>query len=331
MEKSENSADITRAQALQARLAADVRARVQDLKFASGIVRIILDVAGLDAAAREQLDSAVKAQLGQEVDVDDIRVAMIAEKPTRVILAVGSGKGGVGKSTLAANLAVALARQGRKVGLVDADVYGPSQPRLLASEGQKPEVNGKKLVPIAGAWGVPMLSMGHLVEPGQAVAWRGPMASNALLQLVEGDWGDTQVLVLDLPPGTGDLQLTMLQKFRPSGAVIVSTPQDLALMDAERAIQLFEHAKVPIVGFVENMAGYACPHCGEISDPFGSGGVEASAHNKGYPFLGKVPLDIAIRKESDAGRPPAASDSAQGQAFVEIAARVGQWLDITGG
>jgi ATP-binding protein involved in chromosome partitioning len=259
--------------------------------------------------------------------VETVRVAMTAEKRGRKIIAVGSGKGGAGKSTLSANLAVALARQGRRVGLVDADIYGPSQPRLLANEGVKPTARGDKLVPVPSPWGVPVLSMGHLVAPGQAIAWRGPMAGNALSQLVDADWGDAEVLVVDLPPGTGDVQLTMLQRFKPTGAVIVSTPQDLALMDATRALQLFEQGGVPVIGIVENMAGYACPHCGEVSDPFGQGGAEAAARTMGHAFLGRVPLDLAIRQDSDAGKPPAAGDGPQADAFAAIARRVATWLD----
>ncbi|MEO5586530.1 MAG: Mrp/NBP35 family ATP-binding protein [Novosphingobium sp.] len=252
---------------------------------------------------------------------------MIADKPRRQIIAVGSGKGGVGKSTLSANLAVALARLGRKVGLVDADIYGPSQARLMGNTDQRPEAFDKQLIPVPSAWGVPVLSMGHLIEAGKAIAWRGPMVSGALGQLVDAAWGDAEILIIDLPPGTGDVQLTMLQKHKPAGAVIVSTPQDLALIDATRAIQLFEQAGVPIVGLVENMAGYACPHCNEVSDPFGHGGVEAEAQALGAAFLGRIPLDRAIREASDAGQPPAANDGPQGQAFTAIAKRLLAWLD----
>jgi ATP-binding protein involved in chromosome partitioning len=301
--------------------------RLQSLRLADGVATLVLDVAGLDGLERDRLEVAVKAALRAQPGVSEVRVAMTADKPRRQIVAVGSGKGGVGKSTLSANLAVALHRMGRKVGLVDADIYGPSQPRLMANEGMKPEAREKMLVPVPSPWGVPLLSMGHLVEPGQAIAWRGPMAGNALGQLIDAEWGDAEVLIVDLPPGTGDVQLTMLQRHKPAGAVIVSTPQDLALMDATRAMQLFEQAGVPIIGLVENMAGYACPHCGEVSDPFGQGGVEAAARAMGQAFLGRIPLDLSIRQDSDKGNPPAAGDGPAGEIFTAIARRIATWLD----
>ncbi len=316
---------------LKAALPPLAQSRLQSLRLADGVATLVLDVAGLDKLERERLEEAVQAALRVLPGIAEVRVAMTAERgganPRPLILAVGSGKGGVGKSTLAANLAVAMARAGRKVGLVDADIYGPSQPRLLATEGIRPDARDKQLLPVQSPWGVPMLSMGQLIEPGRAIAWRGPMAGNALSQLIDADWGDTQVLVVDLPPGTGDVQLTMVQRFKPDGAVIVSTPQDLALMDAARAMQLFEQTGVPIVGLVENMAGYLCPHCGESSDPFGHGGAEAAASAMGHAFLGRIPLDLAIRQASDAGTPPAAGDGPQADAFAAIARRVGTWLD----
>jgi ATP-binding protein involved in chromosome partitioning len=313
--------------ALAELLPAPVRRRLQSLRLTGGTATLVLDVAGLERKERDGLEQAVKAALDGAAGVDEVRVAMVADKPLRRIIAVGSGKGGVGKSTLSANLAVALARLGRKVGLVDADIYGPSQARLMGNEGERPQAYDKQLIPLKTQWGVPVLSMGHLIEPGKAMAWRGPMVSGALSQLVDAAWGDAEILIVDLPPGTGDVQLTMLQKHKPAGAVIVSTPQDLALIDATRAMQLFEQAGVPIVGLVENMSGYACPHCNEVSDPFGHGGVEDEAATLGQDFLGRIPLDITIRQESDAGRPPAAGDGPQGQAFAAIARRLLAWLD----
>lgn len=291
-----------------------------------GRVSLILDVTGLSPAERDRLDQVVHAALEKVEGVTHIRVAMTAEKNMRALIAVGSGKGGVGKSTLSANLAIALASLGRKVGLIDADIYGPSQPRLMGTEGMRPTAEGQKLNPVASPWGIPMLSLGHLVKPGQAVAWRGPMAGNALSQLIDADWDDCDTLIIDLPPGTGDVQLSMIQKHKPAGAVIVSTPQDLALIDATRAIDLFNQSTVPIIGIVENMAGYVCPHCGESSDPFGNGGAEASASAMGHAFLGRVPLDIGVRMASDAGSPPAATGGPQAAAFAAIAAKLDTWL-----
>jgi ATP-binding protein involved in chromosome partitioning len=314
-------------EALKAHLAEAVQSRVQSLRQTKDAVTVVLDGSGLSAAGRTALEGEVKAALTAQPGVTEVRVAIMADKPVRRIIAVGSGKGGVGKSTVSANLAVALARMGRHVGLVDADVYGPSQPKLLGAEGIKPTAKGDKLVPVQTKWGVPLLSMGQLVAPGKALAWRGPMAGNALGQLIDAEWGAVDILVVDLPPGTGDVQLTMLQKHKPVGAVIVSTPQDLALIDAVRAMQLFEVGDVPLIGMVENMAGYACPHCGEVSDPFGTGGAEAMAGRLDLPFLGRIPLAPAIRLKSDAGTPPAAGDEPEAIHFTQLAASVAAWLD----
>lgn len=308
------------------RLPEDLRVRVQSARLAEGRAVLVLDAGGLDGAARAALEDAVRESVGALDAVDEVHVALTADKPRRRIIAIGSGKGGVGKSTLAANLAVALARRGGKVGIVDADIYGPSQARLLSTEGQKPTARDKQLIPLDTDSGVKLLSMGNLVEADRAIAWRGPMAAGALGQMVDGDWGDTDTLIVDLPPGTGDVQLTMVQKHKPDGAIIVSTPQDLALMDATRAMNLFHGAEVPIVGLVENMAGYVCPHCGEVSDPFGSGGAEAVAEQIGIPFLGRIPLDIGIRTASDAGKPVAGGDDMRGRAFGMIAERLEAWM-----
>lgn len=312
---------------LRAALPPLAQSRLQSLRLADGRAIVVLDAGGLDGVERERLETAVKEALAGHPGVTEVRVALMADKPRRRIIAVGSGKGGVGKSTVSANLAIALHRLGHKVGLVDADIYGPSQPRLLGSEGIKPKAQGDKLIPVPNQFGVPLLSMGQLIEPGKAIAWRGPMAGNALGQLIDADWGDRDLLVVDLPPGTGDVQLTMLQRHKPAGAVIVSTPQDLALIDARRAIQLFEVGEVPVVGMIENMAGYQCPHCGEMSDPFGQGGAEAAARDLGLPFLGRIPLELAIREASDAGTPPAAGEGTASDAFAAIARRVATWLD----
>ncbi|MDT8758948.1 Mrp/NBP35 family ATP-binding protein [Sphingomonas psychrotolerans] len=301
------------------------------VRIEGGRASIVLDVTGLAAAASAELEADARRVAESSPGVSEVRVLLTSERRTRRLIAVGSGKGGVGKSTIAANLAIALARRGRRVGLVDADIYGPSQTRLLAVDGIRPEAREKTLIPVQTRFGVPLLSMGGLVPEGQAIAWRGSMAGGALGQMVDADWGDAEILILDLPPGTGDLQLTMVQKHKPAGAIIVSTPQDLALIDAARAIDLFNKVNVPIVGLIENMAGYACPHCGEVSDPFGSGGAEAAAGKMGLPFLGRVPLELAIRAASDAGDPPAAGNGPQAETFAALAARLDDWLAANGG
>ncbi len=312
---------------LRAALAPQIQARLQRLSLSDGVAVAVLDAGGLDKAGRSALEAAVTEGLAGREGVSAVRIALTSDKVRRRIIAVGSGKGGVGKSTVSANLAVALARSGRQVGLVDADIYGPSQPRLLGSEGIKPQAHDSKMIPVPTRWGVPLLSMGQLIDPDKAIAWRGPMAGNALGQLIDAHWGPVDTLVVDLPPGTGDVQLTMLQRYKPDAAVIVSTPQDLALIDARRAIQLFDVGQVPVIGLVENMAGYVCPHCNEISDPFGSGGTEQAAADLSLPFLGRIPLDITIRQASDDGIPPAAGDGPQGRVFAGLAAQVAAWLD----
>jgi ATP-binding protein involved in chromosome partitioning len=284
------------------------------------VATVVVDATGLSADERAQIERQVRARMISVPGVEDTRVAMTAERLERTIIAVGSGKGGVGKSTVAANLAVALGRMGKKIGLVDADIYGPSQPRIMGQAG-RPELAGEQIVPLP-AHGVRMLSIGQLIEPGTAVAWRGPMTASALSNLMDGDWGDCEILVVDMPPGTGDVQMTLTQKWKPAGAVIVSTPQDLALIDATRAIDMFRKMGVAVIGLIENMAGYQCPHCGEISDPFGSGGAEAAAKVMEIPFLGRIPLRLSIRRASDAGTPPAAGDGEEAVLFREIAQRL---------
>jgi ATP-binding protein involved in chromosome partitioning len=295
-----------------------------------GRATLMIDVSGLGEDAANDLEARARED-ASAAGATEIRVLRTREHRERRLIAVASGKGGVGKSTVSTNLAVALARRGRRAGLVDADISGPSQPRLLGTEGAKPDARDSRMIPVQTFAGVPMLSMGMLVPHGQAIAWRGPMVSNALSQLVEAHWDNVDPLLLDLPPGTGDVQLTMIQKHKPAGAVIVSTPQDLALIDARRAIDLFGKAGVPVIGLVENMAGYACPHCGEVSDPFGRGGAEAEATALGIPFLGRVPLSIGIRQASDAGEPPAAGNGPDAAAFDGIAAAVERWLAANGG
>ncbi|HJT39569.1 MAG TPA: Mrp/NBP35 family ATP-binding protein [Sphingobium sp.] len=317
---------MTDLESFAARLKTLTDGRASTPRVKGGIMSLALDVAGLSPEQRDAVAAAIREGALTVPGVEDVRIAMTAERRPLKIIAVASGKGGVGKSTLSANLAVALKRLGVSVGLVDADIYGPSQAKLMASEDKKPQAREKQLIPVESPFGVPMLSMAHLVDPGKALAWRGPMAGNALSQLIDADWGDVELLVVDMPPGTGDVQLSMVQKHKPAGAVIVSTPQDLALIDATRAVSLFEQTQVPMIGLVENMAGYSCPHCGEVSDPFGAGGAEAAAATMGMPFLGRIPLAIDIRRRSDAGDPPAAGDDVHGQAFRAIAEKVVAWV-----
>jgi ATP-binding protein involved in chromosome partitioning len=287
--------------------------RIRSRKLAGGVATIIADATGLSDPDRQALEDELKAAALQMPGVKEARIALTAAQTARTLIAIGSGKGGVGKSTVSANLAIALANKGKKVGLIDADVYGPSQPTLLGAH-EKPSAENEKLIPVE-AHGIKFLSLGQLVSPGHALAWRGPMATGALNNLIEADWGYTELLVVDLPPGTGDVQLSLIQRSRPAGAIIVSTPQDLSLIDARRAVDLFNKTSVPVIGIIENMATYTCPHCGEESHPFGIGGAESAASEMGVPFLGRLPLSLAIREASDAGRPLAA----EAETFAEIA------------
>jgi ATP-binding protein involved in chromosome partitioning len=294
--------------------------RIRSRRLKDGVATIIADASGLSERERGALEQELKSAALAVAGVNDARIALTAAEPSRTLIAIGSGKGGVGKSTVAANVAVALARMGKRVGLIDADVYGPSQPTLLGTDA-KPEAADDRLIPVE-AHGLKFLSLGQLVSPGHALAWRGPMATGALAKLIEADWGDAELLLVDLPPGTGDVQLSLIQRSRPAGAVIVSTPQDLSLIDARRAVDLFNKTSVPVLGIVENMATYVCPHCGEASHPFGTGGAEAAAAEMGVPFLGRLPLSLAVREASDAGRPPAAGAGAEAEAFETIARKL---------
>jgi ATP-binding protein involved in chromosome partitioning len=294
--------------------------RIRSRKLAAGVATIIVDATGLASAEAKQLEDEIRTAALHIAGVKDARIAMTAAQVARTLIAIGSGKGGVGKSTVSANLAIALARAGKKVGLIDADVYGPSQPTLLGTH-EKPTAENEKLIPVE-AHGIRFLSLGQLVSPGHALAWRGPMATGALANLLDADWGDAELLLVDLPPGTGDVQLSLIQRSRPAGAVIVSTPQDLSLIDARRAVDLFNKTSVPVLGIVENMATYTCPNCGQDSHPFGSGGAEAAASEIGVPFLGRLPLSIVIREASDAGTPPATSESSEAQAFADLAQKL---------
>ncbi|HUC63914.1 MAG TPA: iron-sulfur cluster carrier protein ApbC [Stellaceae bacterium] len=246
----------------------------------------------------------------------------------RSIIAVASGKGGVGKSTVAANLALGLAAAGLEVGLLDADIYGPSMPRMLGISGRPASRDGKALQPMRNH-GIKCMSMGFLVPEDTPMIWRGPMVMSALQQMLRDvEWGELDVMVVDLPPGTGDAQLTMAQQVPLAGAVIVSTPQDIALLDARKGLNMFRRVDVPVLGIVENMSYFRCPHCGGRSDIFSHGGARREAERLGVEFLGEVPLDILIRETSDAGQPIVVShpDSEHAAIFRRMAARLAETL-----
>ncbi len=311
--------------------------RVSGIVLRNGQAGLVLAVDGLSAGDASALEARVNAELRSVSGVEGVRIITTAERgdapqgphPTapapmpeiRYIVAVGSGKGGVGKSTVAANLAAAFAGHGLKVGLLDADIYGPSVPMLLGR--QERLTLRDKLIQPAEVHGIKAVSIGAMTDPDRAVVWRGPMASSALMQmLTQTEWGALDVLVVDLPPGTGDIQLTMAQKVPLAGAVIVSTPQDLALIDAKKAVAMFGKVGVPILGMIENMSTFQCPNCGHASHIFGHGGAEDAAAAMGLRFLGGIPLEIGIREASDAGTPVALGDNKAGDAFRRIAARI---------
>ncbi len=238
------------------------------------------------------------------------------------IIAVASGKGGVGKSTVSSNLAVALAKQGRRVGLLDADIYGPSQPRMMGVSARPASPDGKTIIPLH-AHGVTMMSIGLMLKEDEAVIWRGPMIMGALQQLLgQVAWGELDVLIVDLPPGTGDIQLTLCQRTHLTGAIVVSTPQDVALLDARKALDMFVKLKTPVLGLIENMSTYICPNCGHEEHIFGHGGVATEAARLGLPFLGELPLSLDVRIAGDAGTPIAVGNSVAAQAYAILAARL---------
>ncbi|NIY72986.1 Mrp/NBP35 family ATP-binding protein [Marivivens donghaensis] len=238
------------------------------------------------------------------------------------IIAIGSGKGGVGKSTVSSNLAVALAKQGKKVGLLDADIYGPSQPRMMGVSGKPTSKDGENIDPLT-AHGVTVMSIGFMVEEDKAVIWRGPMLMGALQQLLgQVKWGELDVLLIDLPPGTGDIQLTLCQRTNLTGAIVVSTPQDVALLDARKALDMFSTLKTPVLGLIENMSVFHCPNCGHESHIFGHGGVAAEADKLGVPLLGALPIDLDTRLAGDSGTPVAAKEGPMADHYSAIAKRL---------
>ncbi len=314
---------------------------LESVHAADGLAQVTLAIKREDAEELEPLRRRIEAKLGALPGVKSAAVMFTAHRPAPppkpaaepilegvgAVIAVASGKGGVGKSTVAVNLAVALAQSGNRVGLLDADIYGPSLPRMLGLN-RKPVTENGKMLPLH-AWGLACMSIGFLVEEDTAMVWRGPMVIGALTQMLgQVAWGALDVLVIDLPPGTGDVQLTLAQRARLAGAVVVSTPQDIALIDARRAVKMFEQVQVPVLGIVENMSFFACPDCGHRSEIFGHGGARAEAARTGVPFLGEIPLLLDIRQTGDAGTPitAAAPDSDAAAAFRELAARVVETL-----
>ncbi len=317
---------------------------ISHARLDDGVASIVIEPTNATPETAEQLRSACESTVRALPGVREAFAVLTLDRPAaatpsstkadglsgvRHIIAVGSGKGGVGKSTIAVNLAVALAQQGLAVGILDADIYGPSLPTLLGLKG-KPETQDKKLLP-KQAHGVKAMSIGLLIDPDTAMIWRGPMATSALQQLMtDVVWGALDVLVLDLPPGTGDIQLSLTQRTKLSGAVIVSTPQDLALIDARKAITMFQKVNVPILGLIENMSHYICTSCGTRADIFGTGGAHDMARAHNIEFLGDIPLHIDVRSASDAGTPIMVSAplSAEAMAIKNIAAKIAQGLHM---
>ena len=321
---------------------------IRALSVEAGAVRFVIEAATPDEAralAGAQADA--EAKLRALPGVTSVQVVMTAHGPAakppslkigqhptpqqggpqRIsgidrIIAIASGKGGVGKSTVASNLAVALARKGRKVGLLDADIYGPSQPKMMGVSKRPSSPDGKIIEPLV-AHGVTMMSIGLMLKEDEAVVWRGPMIMGALQQLLgQVAWGKLDVLIIDLPPGTGDIQLTLCQRTHLTGAIVVSTPQDVALLDARKALDMFQKLKTPVLGLIENMSTFVCPNCGHESHIFGHGGVAAEARKLDLPFLGELPLALDVRVAGDAGTPIAATDSPLAEPYARLAERL---------
>lgn len=325
---------------------------VRAMRIENDSVNFVIEAPNAEAAralagVRDQAEAVVKALPG----VEKAMVALTAHGPAQAapqkpapslkigghptpqagptkpagidkIIVVGSGKGGVGKSTVSSNLAVALAKQGRKVGLLDADIYGPSQQRMMGTTKRAASPDGKIISPLHNH-GVTLMSIGMMMDPEKAVIWRGPMLMGALQQMLgQVDWGELDVLIIDLPPGTGDVQLSLCQKTLLTGAIVVSTPQDVALIDARKAIDMFNTLKTPVLGLIENMSVYHCPNCGHEAHIFGHGGVADEANKLGVPLLAQLPIDLETRLAGDAGTPIAAGDSLMAQAYAQVADRL---------
>ena len=324
---------------------------IRALTVDGGVVRFVIEAESPEAArALGPVQAAAEAAVRGLDGVETVQVVMTAHGPAAKpaapptlkigqhptpqqggpqkvsgvdrIIAVGSGKGGVGKSTVSSNLAVALARQGRRVGLLDADIYGPSQPRMMGVTKRPASPDGKIIEPLQ-AHGVTMMSIGLMLKEDEAVIWRGPMIMGALQQLLgQVAWGKLDVLIIDLPPGTGDIQLSLAQRTQLTGALVVSTPQDVALLDARKALDMFVKLKVPVLGLIENMSTYICPNCGHEAHIFGHGGVAAEAAKLDLPFLGEIPLSLDVRVAGDSGTPIAAGEGPIAEAYARLAHRL---------
>ncbi|MCW8847710.1 MAG: iron-sulfur cluster carrier protein ApbC [Sedimenticola sp.] len=294
---------------------------IKSIEIEGGNVKVSVELGFPAKGFKDELANALKAQISAVAGVSSVEVTVgwkIAAhsvqkslKPidnVKNIIAVASGKGGVGKSTTAVNLALALAEEGAKVGLLDADIYGPSQPRMMGLSGQPESKDGKTLEPLEN-YGIQAMSIGFLIDEETPMIWRGPMVTQALEQLLnDTNWSNLDYLIIDLPPGTGDTQLTLAQKVPVSGAVIVTTPQDIALLDARKGFKMFEKVEVPVLGIVENMSTHICSNCNHEEHIFGEGGGRRMAEQYGVNFLGALPLDIRIREETDGGKPTVVAD-----------------------
>lgn len=321
---------------------------IRALAVEGGVIRFVIEAANPDEArALAPAQAEAEARLRALAGISTVQAVMTAHGPApkppglkigqhptpqqggpqRIsgidrIIAIASGKGGVGKSTVASNLAVALARQGRRVGLLDADIYGPSQPKMMGVSKRPASPDGKIIEPLT-AHGVTMMSIGLMLKENEAVVWRGPMIMGALQQLLgQVAWGKLDILIIDLPPGTGDIQLTLCQRTHLIGAIVVSTPQDVALLDARKALDMFDKLKTPVLGLIENMSTYICPNCGHEAHIFGHGGVAAEAAKLDLPFLGELPLALDVRVAGDSGTPIAATDSPLAEPYARLAERL---------